>query len=1605
MHVINIHFEWTDMVALSGIALAVGRAIGGVSVLSSLGHVSVTIPLDAVFLSTALGLTGVIGMAVTGDADDPIEQLTAKVRRAIETDDPVDFTTGRDDEVGALSEAIGELVAASDLGQRERNKRYRRRLFEIASESGVEDEEKIEQLLELGCERLGVEAGLVTRIDEETGRYEIERATEGDVVTEGAVTDLSKTFCRKTVTSGDPLGIFNASEEGFEDDPGYVEWGISCYLGSKLVVDDELYGTLCFVDPEPRETQFTHAEMAFVDLMGRWVSHLLERHQRVEALERNSSLLDSLFEQLPVSLYVKDEDGRHVRKSIPETYEEYLDDEAAYVGKTDPEIYGAHGKESYADDMRVIESGESIRRKTEYDPVNEEWLLTSKVPWRSEDGEIRGLIGITQNITTRKTYERRLEAIVENTTNAIFIKDRDGVYQFANEATARVFGLSPDEIIGSVDEELFDPDSIDQVLEEDRRVLEHGETVSSEVAVTIDGEERVYLSNRYPYRDETGEIVGVMGISQDITERKERERQLRERERELSTLIDNVPGMVYRCRNEPDWPFDFVSDGCRELLGYDPVDLVDGDVSWDEDVLRDDNQELWEAVQQAIDDDESFEVTYEVETADGDRRCLWEQGTPVYDDDGDVEAIEGVIIDITERKRHERELREANERINAVIEASPDAIIAIDSEGAVELWNPAAEELFGWTETEVLGEQLPFVPDDQTEQFLSLRDQLLAGESIRAAETERVTKRGERIDVSLSAAPLHGPDGSVSGIMAVMEDITERKAQERRLRERERDLERYREFTEEILDAVDDVFYVLDAAGRLDRWNSALSEVTGYSDAEIGSMHATDFFPAEHRERMADAIESVLETGETIIEAPYLTSDGRRVPHELVAVRIENPDGETVVAGIGRDITERKRRERELERTTDLLSRAEQMADIGGWATTIEDGEPADSEWTDKQYELFGLDQSEGPLTEGIFEYFHPEDRARHREALERAMDLGVGWDQELRLVLDDGTERWVHNIGEPVIDEDGDVVELRGSMQDITEQKERELALESLHESTRGLLTTGTVDDATALIVDTADSVLDFEATGIFLYDEATNLLEPSSLSDSFERYCDGEPEGVGPGTESVLWHSYVTETHSVVDGGEADGDLFAGDVGSRIVVPIGSHGVFVAANDAGDVEDVDRRLVETLVATAEAALDRLASEARLRERDAEIAEQNERLRRQVRINETIRSVHQSLIGATSQSELEADVCERLIDGDDVAFAWIGGLDPAGDRVEPRAWAGDDQYLDAVSLAREGGGPEPAVETASTGEPTVVENVAQDVQREDWRRSALASSLQSVCAVPIALDEYRYGVLAVYATEPNAFGDLETSVFDELGRSIANALTSITTKQALHSDTHRSLTLHVTDADDLLTTIARATDSTVAYEGLGTRSDDETRLFVRTSGVDPSTVSNALDDRHSVRSHQLVSEHEDELVFEVTVSGDTIVSQIVRHGGRPQSIEADPDGMDIEVDLPVATDVRAFVEMLGESATVELRSHRERTRPLQTTRGVVETILDELTERQVEVLRTAYRAGFFEWPRDSTGEELAAMLDVSQPTVNRHLRLGQQRIMRQLFDLDSSPE
>ncbi len=138
-----------------------------------------------------------------------------------------------------------------------------------------------------------------------------------------------------------------------------------------------------------------------VDRIVGFVRDITDERER----RRKSSLLDQVFEQVPVHMYLKDEEGRHVRVS-----EHHTDDPGRYLGRTDRELFpGEFGEETHADDKRVIETGEPILDKEEYLPDREDWHLTSKVPRYGDEGEIRGVIGVTKSITERKEYERELE--------------------------------------------------------------------------------------------------------------------------------------------------------------------------------------------------------------------------------------------------------------------------------------------------------------------------------------------------------------------------------------------------------------------------------------------------------------------------------------------------------------------------------------------------------------------------------------------------------------------------------------------------------------------------------------------------------------------------------------------------------------------------------------------------------------------------------------------------------------------------------------------------------------------------------------------------------------------------------------------------------------------------------------------------------------------------------------------------------------------------------------------------------------------------------------------------------------------------------------------
>ncbi len=1758
----------TFAILLGAVGIAVGIGVG--TPVSGLGGVEPgASPGPGLLL---LGLAARSGSDRTSDIErltDELRQFVARIDRdatpADDADEPTDFTIERDDEIGRLSEVVDELTEAVRERERRRteSERYRQELYRITSGTDSQGDEKIRRLLELGCERLGLETGIVSRIDEPADRYEIETAVGREAELEGTELDLSQIYCQETITSDDILGIYDARETGWDDHPAADELGFYCYVGGKIVVEGELYGTLCFLNREPRSEPFTPAETSFVDLMSRWLSQSFERRryvrtiqERERRLERAQAFTDDMLDAVDDVVYLLDEDGdlRRWNESLCEV-----------TGYTDEEIDSMHALDFFDESdhdlitdaiAEVFDEGaarvEVALRTKSGDRIPYEFVASSLENPAGE--EI--IAGVGRDVSKRKAKERHLERhkaftndVLDALDDVFYILDEDGDLRRWNESLCVVTGYTDAEIDSMHALDFFDEQNQGAIRDSIEEAFETGDTHVEADLRTKSGDRISYEFIASVLEAPDGRPVEV-GIGRDITDRKERERRLEQTTHmlEQSQRLANVGAWeldVSEEAYEPRWTAEI-----RRIHGVEPDEDVDLDRSL-EFYHPDDRPRIREAIQRAIEDGEPYDLELRLVTDDDELRWVRTIGEPIYaegtgSDDGDVVRLRGSFQDITERKEREREL----ERYETIIQALDELVYTLDAEGEFRFVNDAITSIVGYDPADLVGEHVSTVmaPEDLETAQDRIRDLLRADKVSQTFEMDIETVDGEVIDAENHMALLPMSDGEFAGTAGVIRDITERKERERRLETTSARLEALFENSPDMINVLDTEGTIVDANRRLaDELGYPADELIGTKIWEHDSLVDADdvltqleemsigerqkfegeyqrrggsTFPVEvhliridledenrfiaisrditeRKERERDLretkrrLELALEGTNTgvwewdletdrvdwnetyegllgiepgtfggtfdafeqrvhpddvarvneevtrAIENDELFQTEFRLRHEdgswiWVGARgrvVHDEDGHERMVGINNDITQRKERERELERTTELLEQAERLAGIGGWEldTSVD---PPNVTLTDGLRRLYELPPDVEVGRDLASSFPHPDDEAMVLETVDAALEEGESYEIEHRMQTAEGNERWVRSIGEPIYrngrdrsaadrtDRDDpaasdrelspsgeDIVGVRGTIQDATERKKRELALEALHSAARELLGTESEREVAELVVETADDILEASGMAVYHLDPAVNRLEPVASTDAFASLCDGtQSVAVGDG-DSALWNAYLTGDATVVDD-PASFDrsrIFGAPVESGVVVPIGDHGVFVVASSTGSIDAEARRLIETLVATTEAAFDRLESEASLREREAELEERNRRLNRQMAITQLIRRIDQSLIGADSREEIERTVCERLLEADAVTFAWIGDLDATGTQLEPRAWAGARQeYLDDVSLSYDAAG-EPAVRTARTETPTVVSNVVEGLQDEDWRRHALDRGFQSVISVPLSYAEYTYGVLTVYADEPDAFEDLERTVVTELGEGIANAITAVKTREALHAETLLELTLRIEDSDDLLARIASMTGANVEYAGLGTHAGDETLLFFETSGVPADDVRTALEEIVSVVDYRLIGDADDDCRFEATVTGDVIASHLVRHGGSPRSMRADATGTEVTVDVPTGTDVREFVDMLRERyASVELQARRHVERSMQTRQELVTALFASLTDRQREVLRTAYFAGFFDWPRGSTGQEIADMLEVSQPTVNRHLRIGQQRLLAQLFEGES---
>ena len=398
----------------------------------------------------------------------------------------------------------------------------------------------------------------------------------------------------------------------------------------------------------------------------------------------------------------------------------------------------------------------------------------------------------------------------------------------------------------------------------------------------------------------------IIGTSSDISNSERAEARLRESERLLSTLLSNAPAYLYRCRNEPNWPNEFVSDYALELTGYTPDELTDGSVMFGDLIAEEDRGRVWEGVQDALRRRERFELRYALRRKNGEIRHIEERGQGIYGEHGEVQAIEGVVYDVTERERAEARLREAENRYRTLVERMP-AVVYIqepDEPSRTTYVSPQNETILGYTPEECLADPDHWIkimhPDDR-ERILAEDERTNESGKPFAAEYRQFAKDGRIVWIRDEATMVRDENGEPLYWLGVQTDISERKEAEERLRASEAELRA-------LFAAMDDVVFELDAQGRYLKVAPTNPSLLYRPREDLIGKTLHEVLPAKTAQKLLGYIRRSLESGETVKVEYNLSIECREVWFEGTVTPLSR---ESVVF-VGRDITERRALEERL---------------------------------------------------------------------------------------------------------------------------------------------------------------------------------------------------------------------------------------------------------------------------------------------------------------------------------------------------------------------------------------------------------------------------------------------------------------------------------------------------------------------------------------------------------------------------------------------------------------------------------------------------------------------------------------------------------------------
>ena len=681
------------------------------------------------------------------------------------------------------------------------------------------------------------------------------------------------------------------------------------------------------------------------------------------------------------------------------------------------------------------------------------WLhIHTQSVWDPDQERIVRVYGAVRDITARKQAEaalreseERYRTLAESALDAIFIIDREGRFEYVNEAGARLLGHTPEEVVGCFPEEFVDPGAYEQRRRNLESVLESGRPAVFLTDTQI-GERQIWQETwLMPLQGEDGEVRAVMGISRDVTDGVHVQEALRESEERYRTLAESSPDAIYIISREG--LVEYINRAAAKMIGRQAADIVGRPP--EECFARDTFSRQEQNLQEIFRSGQPLAVE-DLSVIGG--REIWQDSllVPLKDKDGGVRAIMGVSRDITARKKAEEALRESEERYRIVSELTSDFAFAVRIEEdtvALEWITEAIARITGLTMDEIRarGSWRRFIHPEDLSLIRDLLADLRRGQAIER-QVRLITKAGQTRWVQGYAVPFRDPDtGQVVHIYGAAQDITEQEAAAQALQQSE-----YQYRT--TINAMRHLIHVIDPNFRLSLCNTAMLEWLEEAQMDTAVIGRTVFeaFPFLP-ESIRDEYQRVFETGNmlvteerTVIGAQELITETRKIP-------ILEKDSVVQVITVVHDITQRKRAEQSLreseeryravvEDQTELICRFQP-----DWTLTF----------VNEAYCRYFSKRRDELLGQSFMDLIPPEDHPQVKRQIALLGRERPVVTYEDRALLPSGEIRWQQWTDRAIFDERGRLVEFQSVGRDITQRKRAEAALQESEARYRALVET----------------------------------------------------------------------------------------------------------------------------------------------------------------------------------------------------------------------------------------------------------------------------------------------------------------------------------------------------------------------------------------------------------------------------------------------------------------------------------------------------------------------------------------------------------------------